>query len=266
MAYGNDGDRPWWAPLMDVRALWAAIAVIGVLSLMANVGAWFEDDEGASGDRTQPLNASPSPTGYTDGGAGESAAPGTGQQPTAGQADGSSASNRQATLDGCEGRWTAQGRPLLAAQASMEQWRLHITAMNRLVAGEITIAQAADFWQQTRVGAINRVQRFHTDYARYTRDAPACPSSGLTAADSSPTSGSLERCVAAARAGDRILTLADTAVTTWEHHVHDMEMLRKGEITPAQAADKWRTSWRAGNRQLKKFQDALHRGGTLRCS
>lgn len=266
MGYGNDGDQPWWAPLTDVRALWAAIAVIGVLSLMANVDAWFGDDEGASGDRPQALNASPTPTAPTGGRAGESAAPGTGQQPTPGHTDDRSASNAQASLDRCEARWTAQGRPLLAAQASMEQWRLHITAMNRLVAGEITIAQAAGFWRQTRVGAINRVERFHTDYARYGREAPACPSDGLASADPPSTSGSLERCVAASRAGDRILTLADTAVTTWEHHVHDMEMLRTGEITPAQAADKWRTSWRAGNRQLHKFQDALHRGGTLRCS
>jgi hypothetical protein len=70
----------------------------------------------------------------------------------------------------------------------------------------------------------------------------------------------------AAVAGDRVLAAADTAITTWQQHVHHMEMLRTGQITATQATQMWQMSWRAGQRQLTEYGHASMQAFYLRCA
>ena len=75
----------------------------------------------------------------------------------------------------------------------------------------------------------------------------------------------LNRCVAYVAAGTGALRRADTAVRTWTHHIHDMEMLRKGDITPAQATAAWKKDWRTGEKQLGAFESARAKAASAPC-
>ena len=67
-------------------------------------------------------------------------------------------------------------------------------------------------------------------------------------------------------AGDRVLSAAGTAITTWKQNVHHLEMLREGQMTADQAAQMWQMSWRAGQRELVDFSRATLQTLYLRCS
>ncbi len=163
-----------------------------------------------------------------------------------------SAADDSDQLHACQGVWQAQARALDAAGGSLEQWQIHVDAMNRLMAGEITLAQAMDFWNQTRRGAAARVARSETAVGAYADVAPRCPgiSDGSRPAGTSRT---LWQCVTGLRARDRAIDAGTLAITTWKHHIMDMEMLRAGQITPQQATRMWLQNWRRGVRQLDAF-------------
>jgi hypothetical protein len=167
----------------------------------------------------------------------------------------------------CRARWQQQRQPLQAGQSSLQQWRVHVRAMNELVAGKISLAQASAFWNQTRKGAMHRIMRFEQAMNSYEEAAPECASEALPTADeasSSETAG--QDCVLAAAAGDRLLLAAKTALTTWKHHVHDMEMLRMGQMTAAQATQMWQMSWQAGRDELARYNQASMQALYLRCA
>ena len=157
-----------------------------------------------------------------------------------------------ATLAQCRSLWASQVSDQLAADTALDQWRLHIDAMNQLTAGEITLEQAAAFWKRSRLGALRQVDHFRSvDNALQAsgRRCSGAPDAGLGAAPHKQ----LAACQAATEARAAALALARTAITTWEHHIMDMERLRAGEITPAQATAMWLQSWRAGARQLHDY-------------
>jgi hypothetical protein len=144
--------------------------------------------------------------------------------------------------DLCGALWSRQLQVQLAADSSLEQWRLHIDAMNQLVAGKITLAQASAYWAATRKGAMHRVERFRRMYAGLQRSDLACPVSAASAA-----------CADATRSADTALADAYTAITTWSRHIRDMERLRTGRMTPTQATNMWVSMWRAGNREVDVY-------------
>jgi hypothetical protein len=156
----------------------------------------------------------------------------------------------------CHPAWDAQADTLVAAGRSLAQWRLHVGAMNQLVAGDISLAQASAYWNRTRVGAAARAADFEQAAGAYSVAAPRCV--GLNGASlPADASGPLQECVSGVRARDEAIEAASVSVTTWQHHMNDMDMLKAGQITPAQATRKWLDSWRAGVRQLDTFR-AVH--------
>jgi len=179
---------------------------------------------------------------------------------TPGSSAGSTSADAQSRqLHACRAVWGAQSAALDAAGRSLEQWRIHVDAMNRLVAGEITLAQAQAFWNRTRLGAAARVARFEDAAGRYADAAPDC------ARNSSSRSHSLSECVAGVRARARAIEAGRIAITTWKHHIMDMNMLRAGQITPQQATTMWLRNWRRGVAQLDTFtkvRDRAARAGS----
>ena len=165
-----------------------------------------------------------------------------------------SSSTADSELAACRAVWQAQSGALAAAGSSLAQWRIHVDAMNQLVAGEITLAQAQDFWNRTRKGAAARVARYEKADGTYADAAPGCPGSS---GGSQPGKGSreLSGCVAGVRARDRAIGAGTVAIDTWKHHIMDMEMLRSGQITPEQATRMWLRSWRQGVRELDTFTE-----------
>jgi hypothetical protein len=87
----------------------------------------------------------------------------------------------------------------------MKQWRVHIQAMNELVAGNIWLAQVTTFWNRTRMGAMQRIMRFDQDVSRYGRTAPPCSMITLQQADGTTIPAGARHCIRAAVAGDRVL-------------------------------------------------------------
>ena len=162
-------------------------------------------------------------------------------------------------LERCRTVDDAQTAPLRAAADSLAQWEVHIGAMNKLVVGAISLRQARQFWNQTRVGAHAKLHEFAASRADYDRRIYHCAAPGPQAQPA------LEECHRAVVARGRTLRRASVALATWEEHVHHMDMLRKGEMTPQQATDLWLQSWRQGMRQVESYQAAARAGRGLTC-
>jgi hypothetical protein len=154
------------------------------------------------------------------------------------------------------------------AAVSLEMWNKHVEAMNLLVAGKISLAVAYDFWESSRVGAIEAVTGFEAadkSYSAVSGDACAPLPSAHVAYAEADQPQSLASCTVTLRRGDATLRVARPAVTTWLHHIHDMEALRAGRITPAQATAKWRRDWKAGVAQLKQYSAAVSAAAGASC-
>jgi hypothetical protein len=145
--------------------------------------------------------------------------------------------------------------PVRAAGPAMDQWEVHVGAMNRLVVGAITLQQATAFWNQTRVGAKGRIADFHSADRIARRVDVTCPvrrpRAGMAPA--------LRSCVEQVNANARALAAARTAVDTWEMHVGDMERLRSGKLSPAAATTMWLSMWQQGVREIHDFHVAARK-------
>jgi hypothetical protein len=157
----------------------------------------------------------------------------------------------------CRNLVAARTRTVRAAERSLGQWRTHVEAMNRLVAGEITLAQASDFWERTRVGAHRKLAAYGARAARLPDRATRCPGP--------VTPRGQAHCAKAAALRARQLRKADEALATWATHVQHMEMLRRGDLDPATATRMWRTSWRSGVRQLHRYDRAAEAARAHAC-
>lgn len=170
-------------------------------------------------------------------------------------------------VDSCRLANLRQQADLAAAAVSLEQFQKHIDAMNLLVTGKISLAVARTFWDQTRVMASQNAAAFRAADELLAATHSACPEPGPTAACSAPVD-KVEAVTACAKAGmarGAVLARARDAITTWEHHIHDMELLRTGQISPAQATSKWQINWQTGQRQVDAYGATLLVANTLKC-
>lgn len=164
-------------------------------------------------------------------------------------------------LERCREMYTAQDEQLRAAAAALEQWEVHIGAMNKLVVGAITLKQASQFWNQTRVGAASRLNDFATADRRFAQRTARCP---VPPRPAEATTG-LTSCHQAVAARNQTIRLATVALRTWKKHVHHMNMLRDGEMTPQQATALWLQNWRQGDREVRTYQAAAQTAEGLTC-
>jgi hypothetical protein len=141
---------------------------------------------------------------------------------------------------------------LTEAQPALDQWAVHVGAMNKLVVGEITLQQATAFWDQTRVAARRHVEHFREALTELRRRGIDCPRPALLA----PGARALPGCVRRVAAHVRALGLAGTSIETWEHHIHDMELLRSGDLSPEEATAQWLSMWQQGIRDLDAYAAA----------
>jgi hypothetical protein len=226
---------------------WLPIVLLAVLVASAAVGAGFvewrlrgDDSASAPGAADPSGPSSPSSSGEPS--------------PTA-----PSAASAGALLESCRALFAQELQAQLAADASMAQWQLHIDAMNQLVAGKITLAEATAYWSSTRKGAIHRVHRFRRLDDRLARSHHECTDAGTADAH-------LTACVQATRAAGRTLDAARTATRTWRHHIREMEMLRRGDITPTRALKMWVAMWHTGQDQVERYSDRTMKSLRERCA
>lgn len=164
-------------------------------------------------------------------------------------------------MERCLDAARAMEGPLEEAGPALDQWGVHVGAMNQLVVGAITFQQATDFWNQTRLGAQRRIARFRDASAALRHHEAHCPAPGTLATASS----ALRSCARAVEADGRVLQQARTAIDTWDTHVHHMDMLRAGSMSPEKATEMWLSMWQRGVRELRAYRvavrDARPRGG-----
>jgi hypothetical protein len=153
----------------------------------------------------------------------------------------------------CQDAAITLGTPLQAAQPAMDQWAVHIGAMNKLVVGAITLQQATAFWDETRIGAARKIADFRKSM-RYLRNSGVdCPAPELLPHTTDPA---LRACVRHVDASVRALRAARTAISTWDMHVRDMERLRNGKLSPAKASAMWVAMWQRGQQELTTYRKA----------
>jgi hypothetical protein len=166
------------------------------------------------------------------------------------------------SLSACREVYAAQQQPLADAGAAMDQWEVHVGAMNKLVVGAITLAEATEFWDQTRVGAMGHLQAFATSEGEYQQRTTRCPPPVRHKQQSDDL---LDACRQGVAARHQVLRLGRVALDTWRHHVMHMEMLRDGKMAPARASELWLRSWRDGQRQIDAYRTALGAARGARC-
>jgi len=149
-------------------------------------------------------------------------------------------------LERCRSLWARQVQVELAGDASLDQWRLHIDAMNQLVSGEITLEQATQYWNDTREGAHSKAEAFRALDADLDDSAARC-------AGGKGASRPVDKCMTATSAFGESLAAARIAMASWEHHIHAMDLFRAGEITAQQATTMWMESWQTGADQLAAY-------------
>ncbi|HET6626087.1 MAG TPA: hypothetical protein VFG63_06830 [Nocardioidaceae bacterium] len=204
----------------------AAIGAVAVVLAALGALAVLDGDSVRSGNQAGALQAAtPTPTGTT-----------------------TPSSRNAVAMDGCRVVHRQQGRVLRTAHRSLAQWRLHVEAMNRLVAGEITLDQARAYWEQTRVGARAHVAGFERAEAAYA-GAAGC--------------GQSSRCIAGVQARDQAIGSARRAINTWTQHMEHMDMLRSGTMTPEQATQMWLHSWHKGVAELDRHADDRRRAARI---
>jgi hypothetical protein len=164
-------------------------------------------------------------------------------------------------LGRCREVYDAQGAVLETGADALDQWEVHIGAMNKLVTGAITLEQAQQFWDQTRVGAAQNLAKFAKAERRYHRRTARCPAP----ARSEEVSHELRSCVDAVVARRRTLHLSSVALATWRMHVHHMEMLRSGEMSAEEATRLWLESWHRGVRQVTAYHAAARDADGTTC-
>ena len=161
----------------------------------------------------------------------------------------------------CETVFSAQGEPLRAAAASLKEWEIHVDAMNQLVAGKITLAQATAFWERTRIGAARLLKQYDAAVQDYDQRQAHCPRPRHADTTTEDTSA----CIRAVAARADALREGRISLTRWRHHVHHMEMLRAGTLSPEKATRLWLRDWRAGVAEIKDYHTASGKARGLRC-
>jgi hypothetical protein len=159
----------------------------------------------------------------------------------------------------CQEALAAQAPPRRAAAAALSQWSVHVGAMNKLVAGQISLSQASAFWNRTRVGAKRLLARYDAAVRTSANADVTCPD------ESGGADGAHSTCQMAVMAGRHELRTAATAIDTWRHHVVDMDMLRMGHLSATQASRMWLRNWQKGVAQLDRYREARKQAQAEHC-
>jgi len=219
-----------------------ALAGFVLLAMIWMTVAAVSDDPPAAGPGTGASSDSAATAG-PDG-------TGSDETPAAAQTD-----PRRTRLQRCAKEAAALAAPLGAAGPALDQWQVHVGAMNKLVVGAITLPQATAFWAQTRMGAKARIRAFHRADRVPRRLDVTCPMNRPPGG----RSPALRSCVRQVRADSHAVAAARTAVHTWEMHVGDMERLRSGKLSPAAATRMWLSMWQDGVQELHAYRVADRR-------
>jgi len=240
-----DDERTIPAFLVGAVAGMVALGLVWAMTVFLD-GAETDSRRGATSAETS-VAASPGSTGTT--------APKPGQEAVA--ATPSSPQNP------CEAADAALAAPLRAAAPAMDQWEIHVGAMNKLMVGAITAEQAGAFWSESKVGATRNLKRFDAANEGSDTAGTDCPAPDKVSQAAPPGLRSCARHVARERTA---LEAAGTALQTWKGHIRDMKMLDMGHLAPDEASRLWLANWERGIKEIRDYRAAQRAAaGTAGC-
>ena len=71
-----------------------------------------------------------------------------------------------------------------------------------------------------------------------------------------PAPAAVRSCARLVDADLGVLRVARTSIDTWDKHVHHMDMLRMGTLSPDDATRMWLSMWQRGVQELKAYRTA----------
>jgi hypothetical protein len=167
-----------------------------------------------------------------------------------------------ASVANCQVAWKLQGSASATAARSLAQWNSHLSIMNRLQAGKLTLAQAKQLWVPTTAGAESNVAAFRAADLAYRSARVTC---AVPASASGPQAEPLRQCAASAATLDAALAQARIAIAPWETHLKDQSHFKAGDVTPAAAEAAWQALWRQGVATIGGYLTAARSGQEASC-
>jgi hypothetical protein len=152
----------------------------------------------------------------------------------------------------CEQADAALTAPLRAAGPALDQWEVHVGAMNKLMVGAITPEQAGAFWSESKVGAVRNLKRFDDANRGVGAAAADCPPPDAVVQDS----GERRSCARHVARERQALEAAGTALQTWKTHIRHMRMLDMGHLAPDEASRLWLANWQRGIEEIRDYRAA----------
>lgn len=168
-----------------------------------------------------------------------------------------------ASIASCRESWQLRSAARAAAATSLGEWNAHIAIMNRLEAGQITLATAKAQWPATTRNAPANITAFRKADAALAASNASCavPPAATTGAEAD----ALRACAASEKVVDGILVQARVAIKPWEVHLSEQSHFQAGEVTPAIAEAKWRVKWQEGQKTLPGYVTAARAGASATC-
>jgi hypothetical protein len=168
-----------------------------------------------------------------------------------------------ASIASCREAWQLQSAARAAAATSLGEWNAHIAIMNRLQAGQITLATAKAQWPATTRNAPANIAAFRKADAALAASKASCaePPASATGGEAD----ALRACAASEKVVDGILVKARVAIKPWEVHLSEQSHFKAGEVAPAVAEAKWREKWREGQKTLPGYVTAAKAGADAGC-
>jgi hypothetical protein len=155
----------------------------------------------------------------------------------------------------CAASFQNQLAAVEAANVSLDQWKMHIRAIDEVVAGHLTLRQAQSLWTRTRKGALHKADTFQALADEASQGD--CPTG-----TSAPAR--LRACQRAGRAYGKAVAAAEDTTHVWEMHIKQMEDLPADTIT-RQQTHMWRDMWKTGQQLLATYRRDLRRAQQLNC-
>ena len=177
--------------------------------------------------------------------------PGVDQVPSAQSTMPPAQSPDAATVAACRARIAAAEQLVAAARPGVQNWSEHIRARASLLAGRTTRTEATQVWTRTRLAGPRDIQRFEAAVLVFNRHSRANSQCGVAGDANRLTAACRTRADRAVREVGAVRRVMDD----WEHHLHDMAALRRGDVDASVAQARWEQAWRTGLANL----DALRR-------
>jgi hypothetical protein len=140
------------------------------------------------------------------------------------------------------------------AEDGIAHWATHVDAERRESRGDITEAQKAKIFKETRLKGPSDQKRYAAALRRYERlDASCGPAKGAD----EKVAASLAKCQERLKAQKTVLAAADPAMKDWKQHLADMQRSREVHVQNAQGI--WLKAYEAAPRHLDPYERAVKR-------